>query len=225
MGYGLFSRKRLLMFGLPVAAAVSAVSLWSTGAMAASPSRPAAAVQAAPRPAAVTVAVAAGGGAPTGNPHANPAAAPAATPASPGVTTKRMGRVHDRVDIRPAGVNAQTTWAVFAINGPRRVIRTEAKAPFTLRLNSRELPNGIYTISTVVYPKVGQPTFGIVILIVLNTPAPRPMATMTTPPTQAPLAPAAAAATPAAAPTAATQPGGGGVNSLPTATFKPHQKF
>jgi len=42
---------------------------------------------------------------------------------------------------------------VFVLDGPKRVLRTDAKAPFALKLNTKALPNGTYTLTTLVLRK------------------------------------------------------------------------
>lgn len=197
-------RKWLLLVGLPavVAAAFGALAIWSVSATASS------------KPVAYTQSVAAD--------HRDTANT---------VHTRSLGSVHGRVDLRPAGLTARTTWVVFAVDGRRRLVKTIDRGPFVLHLDTRTAPNGAYTISTIVYSRDRAPVFGLVRLVVAN-PAirPSPMPTMTIRPSATPLAaqtvqptpPArlAPAAVPTAAPTAQTR-----LSDVPTATFPAPQKF
>jgi hypothetical protein len=203
-------RKRVLLVVLPLAitAAFVTLALRSTGATAT------------PKPAAYV-----------GTARTVSAAA------TTGVTTRSLGTVHGVLNLRPAGVTRHSTWAVFAIDGRRRLVRTTARAPFPLRVDTRNLPNGSFTITITVFATDRAPTFTVIRLVVRNvpvrptmTPTARPTmpmatATATTQPTAAPVARPATATTTAPSTTSAPPAAPRRLSELPTVTSTVPQKF
>lgn len=45
---------------------------------------------------------------------------------------------------------ARGSLVVFVLDGPKRLLRTDASAPFAVKVNTRALPNGRYTLTTLV---------------------------------------------------------------------------
>jgi len=156
-----------------------------------------------------------------------------ATPVSdPQWTVHRwsLHTVRGVVNMRPATLSKKSTWAVFAIDGPKKVVLSVTKAPFALRLDTRTLPNGTYTLAVTVFHKGATPTFEAVTVVVRNTPA-KPTITIVPAPTTRALATVTPwAATPQPSASAAFAPNSvqgstSGLSQVPTAAPAPGQKF
>jgi uncharacterized protein YkwD len=68
---------------------------------------------------------------------------------------------------------AKGSLVVFILDGPKRVLRTDARAPFAVKVNTRALPNGTYTVTTLVVRKGTRSVAATSSLQIKNT-APRP---------------------------------------------------
>ncbi|WP_101830149.1 hypothetical protein [Frankia canadensis] len=155
-----------------------------------------------------------------------------ATPVNDSSSTVRrwsLHTVHGTVNVRPATLSKHTTWAVFAIDGPTKVVRSDTTKPFVLRLDTRTLANGTYTLTVTVFHRGQSPTFEAITVVVKNTPPQplvKPAPTMSATPmaattmTVAPMAVAPQATAAAVAPNT-TSP----LSRLATVPPAPGQKF
>jgi hypothetical protein len=140
--------------------------------------------------------------------------------------TRAVGSAHGMLDLRPMGVTGRTTWVVFAIDGRKKMVHTVTRAPFVLRIDTRTLPNGTYTVSLIVFAKNRAPVFHVVRLVVNNVMI-RPRAMPTTVKPTAPVMPLVATST---SPAPMTQPtmkpaAPSQLSQLPTVTSTVKQKF
>ena len=76
-------------------------------------------------------------------------AAPRAVPARKRAP-KNLGTVSGVYRLRGPATAAPGSWAMFVLAGPKRVIRSDVSAPFSVPVNTRKLPNGSYTLTVVV---------------------------------------------------------------------------
>jgi uncharacterized protein YkwD len=88
------------------------------------------------------------------------AVATTAPPAPAAVGTTLAATSLPNLGIKKGTVNlagpvkaAKGAVVLFVLDGPKRVLRTDAKAPFALKLNTKALPNGTYTLTTLVLRK------------------------------------------------------------------------
>jgi uncharacterized protein YkwD len=80
---------------------------------------------------------------------------------------------------------AKGSYVVYVIDGPERFLRTESKSPYTLRLNSTLMRDGVYTITVLSVRKGKESTVSTETVTVDNT---GKLATPTATPTASPTA-------------------------------------
>jgi uncharacterized protein YkwD len=73
---------------------------------------------------------------------------------------------------------AKGGFVVFVVDGPKRVVRTDASAPFSVKLNTKALPNGTYTV-TVLSTRKGKSSVVSTSTLRIKNPKPKPKPTPT----------------------------------------------
>jgi uncharacterized protein YkwD len=96
--------------------------------------------------------------APTSAPTVAPTASAPATETAPVARTvaapiTNRGTKKGVITLAGPARAAKGSLVVFVLDGPKRVLRTDAKAPFAVKVNTRALPNGKYTVTTLVVRK------------------------------------------------------------------------
>lgn len=112
-----------------------------------------------------------GGGALSDEPAGTSSATPS-TSAPAGGPAADLGEVKGVYTLAGPKAAAAGSWAVLTLSGQgRRIVRTDARAPFRAAVDTRKLPNGTYTVSVlVVNPGKDSATSSRVVRV--NNPAP-----------------------------------------------------
>jgi uncharacterized protein YkwD len=112
------------------------------------------------------------------------------------------------------------TWVVFVLEGPRRVIRVDASPPFALQLDTRTMPDGLYTLTEITFTSGKEPVARVSSLRIANGTASTPTAAQAAPGARpaTPVSPSASAPTQQRPPTSTT-----GQPSQPTQPQAPTQ--
>jgi uncharacterized protein YkwD len=129
----------------------------------------------------VPVAVADGGRA--ANPGAGKATVmpmPSSSAAASANALKPLGTVKGYFTLKTPAKPAKGSYVVYVIDGPERFLRTESHSPFSLRLNSALMKDGVYTITVLAVRKGKESTVSTETVTVDNNgPAATPTATPT----------------------------------------------
>jgi uncharacterized protein YkwD len=64
-----------------------------------------------------------------------------------------LGTVHGSFTLKPPGKAGKSAYVVYVIDGPERFLRTESKSPYSLKLNSTLMRDGVYTITVLTVHK------------------------------------------------------------------------
>ena len=81
-------------------------------------------------------------------------APPATVPKSASVASiPSLGAKKGTITLSGPEAAAKGSMVVFVLDGAKRVLRTDAKAPFAVKVNTKALPNGTYTLTTLVVRK------------------------------------------------------------------------
>ena len=86
----------------------------------------------------------------TAAPTASPTASAAASKTTPVVSIRDLGVKKGTITLAGPTTVAKGSMVVFVLDGPKRVMKKDAKAPFTAKVNTKTLPNGAYTLTTLV---------------------------------------------------------------------------
>jgi uncharacterized protein YkwD len=70
------------------------------------------------------------------------------TKAAPKLTD--LGVVKGTLTLKGPASAAKAAFVVFVVDGPKRVVKTDTTAPFSAKVNTKALPNGTYTVTTLV---------------------------------------------------------------------------
>jgi uncharacterized protein YkwD len=76
----------------------------------------------------------------------SPATATAKTAALASI--RNLGTKKGVITLAGPAKAAKGSLVVFVLDGPKRLLRTDAKAPFAVKVNTKTLPNGSYTLTT-----------------------------------------------------------------------------
>ncbi len=109
----------------------------------------------------------------TTEPEVTPTPSETATLAVAAKKPKNLGTVKGTITIKgPKKVKAGTH-VVFVVDGKKRQVVKDKKAPYALRLNTRKLPNGKYTVD-VRNPRDGKPVKLASYRLTVKNPKPKP---------------------------------------------------
>src|SRR4051794_3611872 len=92
-----------------------------------------------------------------------------------------LGTKHGVITLTGPRTAAKGTLVIFVLDGPKRVLRTDVTAPFAVKVNTRALPNGSYTLSTLVVRKGSTSVVTTRTLRIKNVAAAKPKPAPTTP--------------------------------------------
>jgi uncharacterized protein YkwD len=63
---------------------------------------------------------------------------------------KDLGVVKGTLTLKGPASASKDAFVVFVVAGPKRVVKTDTTAPFSAKVNTKVLPNGTYTVTTLV---------------------------------------------------------------------------
>jgi uncharacterized protein YkwD len=83
----------------------------------------------------------------TSDPSQSSTGTPAVSPTSAAGWSGDLGQVRGMITLAGPVKAAKGDFAVFVLDGPKPLLKTDAKAPFSVRVQTKDLPNGKYTIT------------------------------------------------------------------------------
>jgi uncharacterized protein YkwD len=117
-------------------------------------------------------------------PLAGSPSGPATTGGSEATTTAAaakltaLGVAKGNFTLKGPASAAKGTFVVFVVDGPKRLVKTDTTAPFSAKINTRVLPNGTYTVTTL-WTRQGQTSIVSTSSLRIKNPKPKPTGTAT----------------------------------------------
>jgi uncharacterized protein YkwD len=85
---------------------------------------------------------------PTHSATSTPAGSSASATKAAAPVLKSLGLAKGTYTLKAPASAGQSGFAVFIVDGPKRIVRTDTTAPFSVKINTKALRNGTYTVTT-----------------------------------------------------------------------------